>query len=112
MLCLQVRIHAVQIFTRHLHSPFGSLAYTSSTVALLRCRQSPAAAWCSASMAPQRAVQTRASSANGSGGLASVAEASHQPLAAGEKRHVLSVFVADEPGLIHQVSHVFTQAGE
>lgn len=59
---------------------------------------------------PRQAVQTRAS-ANGSGGLASVADAPHLPMATGETRHVLSVFVADKPGLIHQVSHVFTEAG-
>lgn len=33
------------------------------------------------------------------------------PLAAGEQRHVLSVFVADEAGLINQVSRIFNDAG-
>lgn len=32
-------------------------------------------------------------------------------MAAGEERHVLSVFVRDEAGLINQVSDVFTEAG-
>lgn len=34
-----------------------------------------------------------------------------QPLAAGEEKHMLSVFVADEKGLINRVAGVFARRG-
>ena len=35
-----------------------------------------------------------------------------QPLAEGEEKHVISVFVADEPGLINRVAGVFARRGK
>jgi len=35
-----------------------------------------------------------------------------QPLAEGEEKHVISVFVADESGLINRVAGVFARRGE
>lgn len=59
----------------------------------------------------QGSTLAQASSSNGAGGLAPVQQPAHEPMAAGEERHVLSVFVRDEAGLINQVSDVFTEAG-
>jgi acetolactate synthase-1/3 small subunit len=35
-----------------------------------------------------------------------------QPLQAGEEKHVISIFVADESGLINRVAGVFARRGE
>ncbi len=37
--------------------------------------------------------------------------ADKQPLQAGEEKHVISVFVADESGLINRVAGVFARRG-
>lgn len=38
--------------------------------------------------------------------------AEKQPLPAGEEKHVISIFVADESGLINRVAGVFARRGE
>lgn len=35
----------------------------------------------------------------------------HKPLKEGEEKHIISVFVADEPGLINRVAGVFARRG-
>jgi hypothetical protein len=72
---------------------------------------SPAAAPHAAGRTHRGSLLARASSSNGAGALTPVQQPAHEPMAAGEERHVLSVFVRDEAGLINQVSDVFTEAG-
>jgi acetolactate synthase-1/3 small subunit len=38
--------------------------------------------------------------------------AEQQPLQEGEEKHIISVFVADESGLINRVAGVFARRGE
>lgn len=38
--------------------------------------------------------------------------AEQQPLQEGEEKHIISVFVADEAGLINRVAGVFARRGE
>ena len=37
--------------------------------------------------------------------------AAHQPLEEGEEKHIISVFVADESGIINRVAGVFARRG-
>lgn len=101
---MQRRLHMLLL---HRHLLLNCFSGTSLTA----CRSPVAARQHDPLTCRQPAVQMQAVGLNGSSGAATAAVFPHQPLAEGEQRHVLSVFVADEAGLIHQVSRVFTEAG-
>eukprot|EP00882_Tetradesmus_deserticola_P012079 GHRQ01012795.1.p2 GENE.GHRQ01012795.1~~GHRQ01012795.1.p2 ORF type:complete len:127 (+),score=22.23 GHRQ01012795.1:128-508(+) len=94
-----------------------------------RCASRQCARVSSSVNSSHRAVRPQRSAAPSSSGRASVKAAAatlypgadkdydvyvaeKQPLAAGEEKHVISVFVADESGLINRVAGVFARRGE